>query len=938
MATKEHKLAAIVFTDIVGYTKRMEENEQNTMILLQKQREIIFPMVTDFGGEIIKEIGDGLLLMFSSAIQAVRFAIETQTRLKDEELTIRAGIHIGDVIFEEGDVYGSAVNTAARIEPLAPPNGICISEDVRNQIKNKTEIKTRSIGKKVLKGVHEPMEIYEILLDDLREEEIPVRVSFWKDIWDRRVIQILAIYLVLSWLIKTAVSAIVNNFFLSPYLEDLTWVILLSLIPTVILISYFHGKNRGRWNRVQTIGLPVNLAITVMLVLFIFKGKDLGATTETKIIKDEEGKNVELTVYKNEFRKKILIFFYENESGDTSLNWIQYAIPSLLDYDMSQNYLLQVQPANASIQKFKEAGYKKGTGAPFMLQKDIAQYYNTTHFITGTFEVNTENFKLATKLFETSTGKLLSEFLTEDSDFFKCLDKVTKTIYEAMEIPSNYLQSSNDLPVSEIFTSSRAAAEFYTRGNIEIILDNNWEKATQFTQRAIEIDPGFAVAYSVLAEYYFNSNQVDKAEVSLQKAMDNIYRLPERLKFSIKFFHYLLKQEPDKAIAVVKMWIELFPEDIEARELLALRYQYKNMFQEAVEIYRGLMAIDPEQSKYIRYIGNLYETMGNYDSAVYYYENFTENHPEDFKAYMDLGEMYLNLAEFEKAAENLDKALILDPGNVNVSLSRILVDLRQGKFEIAEDRYHRLLKSCPTANDTAMVYKQLSDYYEGTGQILKSLLYQQKFVEEIKKLVTPLNYTVYQLFSIDKYVKAGKLEEGYQLIKDSEKKFQHPVDKVVSFGYMFYYIEADSADKAATYVDIARDLAISFGEEMLLNNVDYSKGRIHLLKMEYDSALVYFDSFIERSPTNKEMIRYISECYRGLKETKKAEKAIETALKYRPNNPYLNYEAALVFIDKNDRNTVSKYLQKALEAWKNADGIYKPAQEAKKLSAELRGV
>ena len=100
---KEHKLAAIVFTDIVGYTKRMESDEEGTMKLLARQREILFPIVKEYGGEVIKEIGDGLMMMFTSANRAVRFAMAIQEKLKDDELTIRAGIHIGDVIFEEGD-------------------------------------------------------------------------------------------------------------------------------------------------------------------------------------------------------------------------------------------------------------------------------------------------------------------------------------------------------------------------------------------------------------------------------------------------------------------------------------------------------------------------------------------------------------------------------------------------------------------------------------------------------------------------------------------------------------------------------------------------------------------------------------------------------------------------------------------------------------------
>ena len=85
---KDHKLAAIVFTDIVGYTKQMEADEEATMKLLSKQREIVFPLVKEFGGEVIKEIGDGLLMMFNSANRAVRFAMAIQEKLKDEELTI----------------------------------------------------------------------------------------------------------------------------------------------------------------------------------------------------------------------------------------------------------------------------------------------------------------------------------------------------------------------------------------------------------------------------------------------------------------------------------------------------------------------------------------------------------------------------------------------------------------------------------------------------------------------------------------------------------------------------------------------------------------------------------------------------------------------------------------------------------------------------------
>jgi len=179
--------------------------------------------------------------MFQSAVEAVRFAVDVQNRLKNEELTIRAGIHIGDVIFKEGDVFGSAVNLAARIEPLAPPNGICISEDVRRQIRNRDDIKVVLLGKRDLKGVNESVTIYKVLTEGTAEEEDREQVNFFTDLWNRRVFQITAIYLASAWLIKLIVGFFINKYMLSPHLITLTWVILLAMLPTVIILAYFHG-------------------------------------------------------------------------------------------------------------------------------------------------------------------------------------------------------------------------------------------------------------------------------------------------------------------------------------------------------------------------------------------------------------------------------------------------------------------------------------------------------------------------------------------------------------------------------------------------------------------------------------------------------------------------------------------------------------------------
>ena len=154
MSTDERRLAAIVFTDICGFTELMSRDENKAMALLEQQRALLKPIINNFNGEWLKEIGDGILISFPSAVKAVTCSLEIQRILAhNSELTLRIGIHIGDVIKKDGDVFGDGVNIASRLEPLAEPGGICVSERVHEDIKNKPEISTAFQEEQLLKGV-----------------------------------------------------------------------------------------------------------------------------------------------------------------------------------------------------------------------------------------------------------------------------------------------------------------------------------------------------------------------------------------------------------------------------------------------------------------------------------------------------------------------------------------------------------------------------------------------------------------------------------------------------------------------------------------------------------------------------------------------------------------------------------------------------------------
>ncbi len=169
--TEERRLAAIMFTDIVGYTTLTQENEAAALALLQDHAGMIRPLFSENGGREVKMIGDSFLVEFSSALSAVKCAVDIQRRLYERNIAdqarkieLRIGIHVGDIVYKGSDVFGDAVNIASRIEPLASPGGICISQQVYDQVWNKIEHPIAGLGKRDLKNVQLLMEVYRIVL------------------------------------------------------------------------------------------------------------------------------------------------------------------------------------------------------------------------------------------------------------------------------------------------------------------------------------------------------------------------------------------------------------------------------------------------------------------------------------------------------------------------------------------------------------------------------------------------------------------------------------------------------------------------------------------------------------------------------------------------------------------------------------------------------
>jgi len=162
----DRRLAVVLAADIAGYSRLMGRDEERTLAQLKVLRKtLVDPGIASHRGRIVKTTGDGLLVEFASAVDATRFAVEVQRAMAERNVDVapeqriefRIGIHLGDIIIDDDDIFGDGVNIAARLEGIAEPGGVCVSDDTHRQVRGKVDIAFDDIGEQSLKNISEPM-------------------------------------------------------------------------------------------------------------------------------------------------------------------------------------------------------------------------------------------------------------------------------------------------------------------------------------------------------------------------------------------------------------------------------------------------------------------------------------------------------------------------------------------------------------------------------------------------------------------------------------------------------------------------------------------------------------------------------------------------------------------------------------------------------------
>lgn len=758
-----------------------------------------------------------------------------------------------------------------------------------------------------------------------------------KDLLRRRVPQVVALYLGACWGILEFVDFITQRFALSPHLVDLALIGPLLLLPSVILVTYFHGApGQDAWVTVEKIGIPANIVVAALFLVFFFQGKDLGAATTTVTVTDEEGIEMERVVPKTEFRKRLTVYFFDAEHGDTAATWIQYGLPVALFSDLVQDQFLDIRIPVLFSDRLREAGFEELVKVPLSLAREIAEEQHREYFVMGSVGSTDDELRSTVSLYDTRRGALLEEHAYTGADVMEMADRISVQLRADMEIPDLPDSGALDLPVSEILTDYPLAFRRSIESLMATQVDRDFVRGITLMEEAVTEDPTYADAQSSLASLYLFTNRPEEIPGPMQAAMDHIYRLPERARFVVKSnYYFLVRQDTDKAMAALDMWAELFPDDIQAHQARLQIQTVRDDKEGALGSLETILALDPAQRDVLIQIGDLHESRGDFLSAEDAFREYAEEFPDSYQVLAKLGGLARRQGEFDQARTYYDRALLLAPSNVGLMVGMGALESAVGNFAEALDQYETAMGTASTPGERAQVLSAMEAHYLARGQVGRSIELMEERLAEAPAYEPGFLVAQRRLMEAGSYAEAGRLEEAWAVVEDARAELTPPFDAMAPLGEMDIYRTLEDADGIESTLPAVENFITSLQYEIVRPGLVVAQAEAKALRGDYEQAIRLFEELRRLAPTNATVSMQLGRCYRELGDYDQAIPHLEEALRDSPYNPRENYELALTYEAMGRMEDARLHLRRALEVWAEADPTYRWARRAREMGERV---
>lgn len=600
------QLAAVMFADMTGYTAMMQEDEAHAIILRDRQKHVLTTWIPFYNGKILQYYGDGTLSIFNSAIDAVKSAIAIQTDLqKEPKVKLRIGIHSGDVAYDDEGVYGDCVNVASRIESLAVPGAVLVSDKVHDEIKNQKDILSVSLGFTNLKNVKRPVEVFAITNEGLT---VPAGVMPGKKNIHEHSIAVLP-FINLS-------NDPGNEYFSDGISEE-------------ILNALTHVED---------------LQVTARSSSFSFKGKN----EDARQIGAKLGVSKILEGSVRKAGKKIRINVQLVNTADGYHIWSE-----VYNRELEDIFELQDEIAGKIVRKLKEnISGKQENEIRLRPPTENIQAYNL--YLKGRYYWNKSNPEDARRAIST-----FEEAIRLDPKFAQS--------YCALSYCYSYMGSAGIISPTEAFPKAKDctlkaieldpdhAESHLSLASIKFFHNWDFEGAGESLNKAQQLGLNSSLFYQVYGWFLIATGELEKAIEKMQMALTlDPLSLPLMCNLGDA---YCLAGKPNEALEQFSRAIELEPAFRRAYESRGMAYMVIGDYEKAISDLEKYHQLVGHPLKGLSALGHAYAAAGYYEKAKECLEKIElrqQNEP-DLPLHMDFAFLYSGLKDFDKTFYYLNK-------------------------------------------------------------------------------------------------------------------------------------------------------------------------------------------------------------------------------------------------------------------------------------------
>jgi tetratricopeptide (TPR) repeat protein len=785
------------------------------------------------------------------------------------------------------------------------------------------------------------------------EKKMTRKKSLFAELLERRIPQILGMYVAAVWLAVEIADWMSERFDVPQQFSSYVFVIMISFIPLVGLLAWGHGRpGKDQWTRKQIMFIPVNLVIAWFAVTSFIKPQ-VQATELMTLVDEQTGQVMEFEVAKKGLNQKVTGFFWDNQTGDESLDWLSYGSAWLVAQDLLRNPLITMQTpyTNQSIMTaVRNRGFEDATGEPLSLDLDIAGDRGAQWVIRGKITKDGAQLTFEASLYDVVTGALVTTISSSYNNWLFALDDVAEQIGSVILKEVNAAEPTllPDLSIADHVSNDLEAIKQVVRSLNAVSFDNDYEQGIAYLKQALESDDQLAEAFVLLIDYYRSVGDFEAARAASEEALKLDYKLYQESIFRVKANYYGVKGEQDKAIKVLENWVKIHPDSADAWESLGFNYMVVgNRLDDALMAYEKLNELQESSANALINQANIHRLKGDRDQAIQALQYYQQLHPDEAKPMLEMAATYMQFGDIELAREQFEEASLLSINNIDAELGLARIMARQGDIEQALSKMDELMELADTVQQEVKVLTQKELLLFSTGQLRKALEVVAVMKEKSQSYLPPLQQTLmYGAKEVSYHLYLQEEELAWQKFADLKANTKPPFDQILNLmARNFHDLMGEREEAAAAleaFIEFKKQFQMTVYDQFILSSQAVEARHAG----HYEEALELHDRALDESRQSILTLQnyfildeFMLQKAKTLAAAKRYDEALELLDEVIKRNPLFAQcqieKARILHMDDEDEAAL-EVISGVNAIWQNADPDFKDWIELQQFEAELR--